>query len=116
MKQNINTPYGIPSALPSPSEIDQSVPHAPIRPMLLNEKERRLAIENSLRYFPKEWHTILGPEFLSELDELGHIYMHRFRPKQPIKAMPISNYPSNSVKAASIMLMIQNNQHRPLML
>ncbi len=109
MKQNINTPYGIPSALPSPSEIDQSVPHAPIRPMLLNEKERRLAIENSLRYFPKEWHPILGPEFLSELDELGHIYMHRFRPKQPIKAMPISNYPSNSVKAASIMLMIQNN-------
>jgi len=109
MKQNINTPYGIPSALPSPSEIDQSVPHAPIRPMLLNEKERRLAIENSLRYFPKEWHTILGPEFLSELDELGHIYMHRFRPKQPIKAMPISNYASNSVKAASIMLMIQNN-------
>ncbi len=109
MKQNINTPYGIPSALPSPSEIDQSVPHAPIRPMLLNENERRLAIENSLRYFPKEWHTILGPEFLSELDELGHIYMHRFRPKQPIKAMPISNYASNSVKAASIMLMIQNN-------
>ena len=109
MKQNINSPYGIPSALPSPSEIDQSVPHAPIRPMLLNENERRLAIENSLRYFPKEWHPILGPEFLSELDELGHIYMHRFRPKQPIKAMPISNYPSNSVKAASIMLMIQNN-------
>ena len=109
MKQNINSPYGIPSALPSPSEIDQSVPHAPIRPMLLNENERRLAIENSLRYFPKEWHPILGPEFLSELDELGHIYMHRFRPKQPIKAMPVSNYPSNSVKAASIMLMIQNN-------
>jgi len=109
MKQNNNSPYGIPNALPSPSEIDQSVPHAPIRPMLLNENERRLAIENSLRYFPKEWHPILGPEFLSELDELGHIYMHRFRPKQPIKAMPISNYPSNSVKAASIMLMIQNN-------
>ena len=109
MKQISDSPYGIPSSLPSTSEIDQSVPHAPIRPMLLNENERRLAIENSLRYFPKEWHKVLGPEFLSELDKLGHIYMHRFRPKQPIKAMPVSNYPSNSVKAASIMLMIQNN-------
>lgn len=104
-----NSPYGIPSSLPSTSEIDQSVPHAPIRPMLLNENERRLAIENSLRYFPKEWHQVLGPEFLSELDKLGHIYMHRFRPKQPIKAMPLSSYSANSVKAASIMLMIQNN-------
>ena len=109
MKQMNNSPYGIPSSLPSTSEIDQSVPHAPIRPMLLNENERRLAIENSLRYFPKEWHQVLGPEFLSELDKLGHIYMHRFRPKQPIKAMPLSSYSANSVKAASIMLMIQNN-------
>ena len=109
MKQINNSPYGIPSSLPPTSEVDQSVPHAPIRPMLLNENERRLAIENSLRYFPKEWHQILGPEFLSELDNLGHIYMHRFRPKQPIKAMPLSSYSANSVKAASIMLMIQNN-------
>ena len=109
MKQISDSPYGIPSSLPSTSEIDQSVPHAPIRPMLLNENERRLAIENSLRYFPKEWHQVLGPEFLSELDKLGHIYMHRFRPKQPIKAMPLSSYSANSVKAASIMLMIQNN-------
>ena len=109
MKQISDSPYGIPSSLPSTREIDQSVPHAPIRPMLLNENERRLAIENSLRYFPKEWHQVLGPEFLSELDKLGHIYMHRFRPKQPIKAMPLSSYSANSVKAASIMLMIQNN-------
>ena len=72
--------YGIPESLPAKREADQSVPHAPARPQILNEKERRLAIENSLRYFPEKWHDELATEFLHELDSLGHIYMHRFRP------------------------------------
>ena len=101
--------YGIPNELPPFREIDDSVPHAPKRPQVLDEKERRLAIENSLRYFPKDWHHILGPEFLEELERLGHIYMHRFRPNYDMLARPISQYRCNSKKAASIMLMIQNN-------
>ena len=101
--------YGIPNELPPFREIDDSVPHAPKRPQVLDEKERRLAIENSLRYFPKDWHHILGPEFLEELERLGHIYMHRFRPNYDMFARPISQYRCNSKKAASIMLMIQNN-------
>ena len=100
---------GIPSELPPIRELDDSVPHAPKRPQVLDEKERRLAIENSLRYFPKDWHHVLAPEFLDELNSLGHIYMHRFRPDYEMYARPISEYRSNTNKAASIMLMIQNN-------
>ena len=100
---------GIPNELPSIRELDNSVPHAPKRPQVLDENERRLAIENSLRYFPKEWHQVLAPEFLDELNSLGHIYMHRFRPDYEMYARPISEYRSNTDKAASIMLMIQNN-------
>ena len=100
---------GIPNELPPIRELDNSVPHAPKRPQVLDENERRLAIENSLRYFPKEWHQVLAPEFLDELNTLGHIYMHRFRPDYEMYARPISEYRSNTDKAASIMLMIQNN-------
>ena len=100
---------GIPNELPPTNEVDTSVPHAPKRPQVLDENERRLAIENSLRYFPKEWHNVLATEFLDELDRLGHIYMHRFRPDYEMYARPISEYKCNSKKAASIMLMIQNN-------
>jgi len=100
---------GIPNVLPPIREVDNSVPHAPKRPQVLDDNERRLAIENSLRYFPKEWHQVLATEFLDELDRLGHIYMHRFRPDYEMYARPISEYLCNSKKAASIMLMIQNN-------
>jgi len=100
---------GIPDELPPIRELDNSVPHAPKRPQVLDENERRLAIENSLRYFPKDWHHLLAPEFLDELDTLGHIYMHRFRPNYELFSRPISEYRCNSKKAASIMLMIQNN-------
>ena len=103
------SPGGIPNELPPIRELDNSVPHAPKRPQVLDENERRLAIENSLRYFPKDWHHVLAPEFLDELNRLGHIYMHRFRPDYEMYARPISEYLSNTNKASSIMLMIQNN-------
>jgi urocanate hydratase len=44
-----------------------------------------------------------------ELEQYGRIYMHRFRPDYEIKARPIEDYPAESLQAASIMLMIQNN-------
>jgi urocanate hydratase len=100
---------GIPSNLPPAMPIDNSVPHAPLRPQVLSESEKRLALQNSLRYFPVEWHNILATEFLQELEELGHIYMHRFRPDYEMFARPIGDYPSNCLSAASVMLMIQNN-------
>ena len=68
--------YGIPDSLPPKRVTDDSVPHAPVRPQILTQKERRLAVENSLRYFPEKWHKELATDFLEELDTLGHIYMH----------------------------------------
>ena len=106
-KQQISV--GIPDRLPSAKSLDDSVPHAPIRPQVLSENEKKLAIKNSLRYFPSDWHGELATEFLRELEELGHIYMHRFRPDYKMFSRPIDEYPSISPSAASVMLMIQNN-------
>ena len=100
---------GVPTELPPKKELDMSVDHAPKRPNVLNDKQKKLAISNSLRYFPEEWHEELAIEFTNELNNLGHIYMHRFRPDYEMYARPISEYPCNNKKAACIMLMIQNN-------
>ena len=101
--------FGVPAELPPVKDLDMSVDHAPKRPNVLNDKQKILAIANSLRYFPEEWHEELAVEFSRELNDFGHIYMHRFRPDYEMYARPILEYPSNSKKAACIMLMIQNN-------
>ena len=53
------------------------MPHAPKRPVVLNKEEFVRAVQNALRYFPKKYHAILGPEFAEELKTYGHIYMYR---------------------------------------
>ena len=100
---------GIPKNLPVAKELDLDIDHAPIRPVNLTVKEKRLAIENALRYFPKDWHEELAQEFFEELEKYGHIYMYRFRPDYEMYARPIEEYPTKSVSAAAIMHMIQNN-------
>lgn len=104
---------GIPSVLPNPKPWDPAVNHAPKRKEILSNTEKKLAIANALRYFPKEDHAILAPEFAQELKTYGRIYMYRFMPEHPIYARPINEYPGNSEQAKAIMLMIQNNlDHR----
>ena len=100
---------GIPEELPVKKEYDISVNHAPIRESVLSSEEKKLALRNALRYFDQKFHQELIPEFKSELDKYGRIYMHRFRPIYEIYARPIEDYPYKSKQAASIMLMIQNN-------
>ena len=100
---------GIPDELPPYRELDPSVSHAPKRKDILTPAEKRQAVSNALRYFKQEYHAILGPEFLNELETVGRIYMYRFRPDYPMYARPLSEYPFQSVQAAAIMLMIQNN-------
>ena len=100
---------GIPKVLPDKKSLDKTVPHAPIRPQVLSESEKVLAVTNALRYFPKDWHQELADEFLSELESYGHIYMYRFRPDYEMYARPISEYEANTPEAAAMMLMIQNN-------
>ena len=100
---------GIPDHLPDPKPYDPDVNHAPKRPLPLTKEEKKLAVKNALRYFPKEWHRILAKEFAEELEKYGHIYMYRFRPDYPMYARPIDWYPARTKQAAAIMLMIQNN-------
>ena len=105
----VNFGQGIPNILPNKKPLDETVSHAPIRPQVLSEAEKILAVSNALRYFPKDWHKELAQEFLLELEEYGHIYMYRFRPDYEMYARPISEYEAKTPEAASMMLMIQNN-------
>ena len=100
---------GIPGELPLPKSYDTAINHAPRRKDILNREEKKLALKNALRYFPQQFHEVLAPEFLNELETFGRIYMYRFRPDYEMYARPIEEYPAKSKQAASIMLMIQNN-------
>jgi len=100
---------GIPSVLPAKKTYESAINHAPKRKQILSKEETRLALENALRYFPKELHVELAPEFLQELKDFGRIYMYRFRPNYTMYARPIEEYPGKSLQAKAIMLMIQNN-------
>ena len=100
---------GIPEKLPNPKPYDLSINHAPKRKDILSSDEKKLAIQNALRYFKPEYHTELAKEFLEELKAYGRIYMHRLRPDYEIKARHLNDFPHISKQAAAIMLMIFNN-------
>ena len=100
---------GIPVQLPPKRIVSKEVNRAPKRKDILTENEKRLALENALRYFPQEWHHELAPEFLRELKDYGRIYMYRFKPSYVMCARSIEDYPCRTPQAAAIMLMIQNN-------
>ena len=100
---------GLPEQLPVKRSVPGDVNRAPKRKDILTAKEKKLALENALRYFPVEWHEVLATEFLEELKTFGRVYMYRFKPSYEMKARPISDYPAKTPQAAAIMLMIQNN-------
>ena len=100
---------GIPHVLPEAQAYDNSVSHAPKRKDILSPEEKKLALRNALRYFPKELHARLLPEFTNELKTYGRIYMYRLRPRYAMHARHINDYPHRSAQAAAIMMMIQNN-------
>lgn len=100
---------GIPDTLPEVQAYDPNINHAPKRKEILTDEEKKLALRNALRYFPKKFHATLAPEFAKELETYGRIYMYRFRPTYEMYARPIDEYPHNSQQAAAIMMMIQNN-------
>ncbi len=106
-QQAIST--GIPASIPTTPVDDSSINRAPKRKQILTREERKLALKNALRYFPVEQHETLAPEFKTELDDYGRIYMHRYRPTYAMHARPITDYPAKSSHSAAIMLMIQNN-------
>ena len=100
---------GIPSELPSKKTYPETGNPAPKRKDILSKAEKKLAVQNALRYFPEAWHAELAQEFAEELKTYGRIYMHRFKPNYAMFARPIAEYPAKSEQAAALMLMIQNN-------
>ena len=61
---------GIPSQIPAIKPVEKGINHAPKRKQILSADEKKLALRNALRYFPKEQHEELAPEFLKELNDL----------------------------------------------
>ena len=100
---------GIPTIIPETQEYDVTINHAPKRKEVLSTDEKKLALKNALRYFPKEQHRVLAPEFAQEMKEYGRIYMLRYKPKHEMYARKIEDYPGKCLQAKAIMLMIQNN-------
>jgi len=100
---------GIPSQIPTIKPVEKGINHAPKRKQILSLDEKKLALRNALRYFPADQHETLAPEFLKELNELGRIYMLRYRPDYRMYARDIAEYPGKCEQAKAIMLMIQNN-------
>ena len=100
---------GIPNKIPESKTFDNNINRAPLRKKILNSEEKKLALKNALRYFPKSMHEQLASEFLEELDKYGRIYMYRFKPKYEIKARHINDFPYKSMQAAAIQLMLSNN-------
>ena len=66
---------GIPAQIPDAQPYDTTVNHAPKRKDILTKEQKRLALKNALRYFPKEQHEFLAKEFARELHDYGRIYM-----------------------------------------
>ena len=100
---------GLPSDLPASRTYPKDADRAPKRKDILSADEKKLALRNALRYFPKKWQSVLAPEFAQELLDFGRIYMYRFKPEYTMRARSINDYPAESQQAAAIMLMIQNN-------
>ena len=100
---------GIPNEIPELINFDNSINRAPLRKKILNSEEKKLALKNALRYFPKIMHEQLITDFLDELNKYGRIYMYRFKPKYEIKARHIDDFPYKSKQAAAIQLMLSNN-------
>lgn len=100
---------GIPAELPPMPPYPAGINRAPKRKDILSKDEKKLAIRNALRYFPKKWHAQLAPEFAQELQDYGRIYMYRFKPTYEFYARSIEDYPAKTKQAAAIMHMIQNN-------
>lgn len=100
---------GIPKNIPPKKEYESGINHAPKRKDILSAEEKKLALKNALRYFPKEQHKELALDFADELKKYGRIYMYRYRPDYKMYARPISEYPGKCEQAKAIMVMIQNN-------
>jgi len=97
------------TTLPDYPKFAQNIRRAPDRGFRLNENQTKIALQNALRYVPKEFHAALVPEFLDELKTRGKIYTYRFRPEGDLRAKPIDQYHGNCIEGKAFQVMIDNN-------
>jgi urocanate hydratase len=95
--------------LPDMPQFRKEIRRAPDRGFRLTPHQTITALKNALRYIPDSYHSVLVPEFLNELQTRGRIYGYRFRPKGPIKALPVDQYKGRCLAGKAIQLMIDNN-------
>jgi urocanate hydratase len=95
--------------LPEYPKFDESHRRAPKREFNLSQSETEIALKNALRYVPEEWHNVLAPEFLEELETRGRIYGYRFRPQGKLWGKSFDEYKGNCVQGKAIQVMIDNN-------
>src|SRR5690606_31759730 len=100
---------GIPQELPAEYIYNDDVNHAPRRKDILTPQEKELALRNAQRYVEPRHHRNLLPQFRTEIDTYGRLYMYRFMPDYEMYARPVDKYPGKCLQARAIMLMIQNN-------
>jgi urocanate hydratase len=97
------------TALPPYPAFEPGIRRAPKREARLTAAQEVLALENALRYLPREWHETLAPEFLAELRTRGRIYGYRFRPAGALRGLPVDSYEGKCVEGRAFQVMIDNN-------
>ena len=72
---------GIPNKIPPKKKLDENLNHAPKRKDILNLSEKRLALKNALRYFPRKHHKELSLDFKYELSkcDIEGVQLSRYR-------------------------------------
>ena len=101
--------FTLDATLPKYPTFEEGIRRAPDRGYSLTPAQTRVALQNALRYVPKELHAELAPEFLKELKERGKIYAYRYRPEGDLKAGPIDSYKGKCIEGKAFQVMIHNN-------
>ncbi len=97
------------SELPPAPVFEPGIRRAPRREAQLTKAQEILALENALRYVPREWHEKLAPEFLEELRTRGRVYGYRFRPAGALRGLGIDSYKGRCIEGRALQVMIDNN-------
>lgn len=95
--------------LPDYPTFEKDIRRAPDRGYRLSVSQTKIALQNALRYIPKELHEKLASEFLEELKTRGKIYGYRYRPQGDLKAKPIDEYKGKCIEGKAFQVMIDNN-------
>lgn len=101
--------FTLSNKLPEYPEFREGIRRAPDRGFRLTSAQTKIALQNALRYIPKELHEKLAPEFLEELKTRGKIYGYRYRPQGDLKAKSIDEYKGKCIEGKAFQVMIGNN-------